>query len=235
MIKAVLFDFDGVLVDDEPAHCEVLVRVLRETGIELSEREYFRDYAGLDDRTCFATAFRMAGREVADTEIMRMVARKGAYFRERIAETGHLFFSAAVDLVKELRESGAMLGVVSGALREEVEAGLAGAGLREVFKVVVTAGDVREGKPAPDGYLLALQQLNSLSPLPSRLVHPHQALSVEDSPAGIAAAKAAGLLTLGVRHTYRGSELAAADVVVESLAGLDLARLQALFAEVSRR
>jgi len=235
VIKAVLFDFDGVLVDDEPVHCEVLLRVLREEGIELSEKEYFRHYLGRDDPSCFVAAFAAAGRSIGETGVMRLVARKGAYFRERIREEGHRVLPGALDLVKDLRRAGAMLGVVTGAQREEVEAGLAAAGLWESFKVIVTASDVKEGKPAPDGYLLALQQLNSMAPLPPSLIHPHQALSIEDSPAGIAAARSADLLTLGVEHRYRGRELVDADVVVESLAGLDLARLQSLFAEVSRR
>jgi phosphoglycolate phosphatase/beta-phosphoglucomutase len=128
-----------------------------------------------------------------------------------------------------------MLGIVTGALREEVEGALRQAGLRERFKVLVTAEDVTEGKPDPSGYLLALAALNSEPPLPERLLHPHEVLAMEDSPAGLAAARQAGLLTLGVAHTYPAQRLRGADAVVDRLSELTVAKLDQLLAGPSRR
>lgn len=235
VIKAVLFDFNGVLVDDERVHCDTLLRVLAEVGIKLSPQEYFRDFVGLDDRTCFASALDRVGRAASGIAVMRLVARKAAYYRERIQNEGYRFFPGALSLIGELHGANTMLGVVSGALREEVEAGLAESGMRSAFKVLITAEDVTEGKPAAQGYRLALRELNSQTPLPPTLIHPHQALAIEDTPEGIAAAHDAGLLTLGVGHTYRAAELDDADVVVDNLASLDRYRFQSLFEEMSRR
>jgi beta-phosphoglucomutase-like phosphatase (HAD superfamily) len=127
-----------------------------------------------------------------------------------------------------------MLGVVSGALHEEVEGALRQEGVLDRFKVLVTAEDVAEGKPDPEGYRQALEALNTLPPRPERLVHPHEVLAIEDSPAGLAAAAGAGLLTLGVAHTYPAAHLAAADAVVERIGDVALPELERRFAEGSR-
>ena len=95
-----------------------------------------------------------------------------------------------------------MLGIVSGALRDEVEGALRQSGLRNLFKVLITAEDVAEGKPDPEGYLRALEALNSTPPLPERLIHPHEVLAVEDSPAGLSAAA-----DIGLGHPRRRPEL----------------------------
>jgi HAD superfamily hydrolase (TIGR01509 family) len=235
VLRAVLFDFNGVLVDDEPIHLEIFQRVLAEEGISLSAEDYQSRFVGLDDRTCFAAVLGEAG-EPADTpRLMRLVARKASYYRERIRRGGYPFFPGALELVRALAEDRRMLGVVSGALREEVEGALRQAGMINLFKVLVTAEDVTEGKPHPEGYLRALESLNSQPPLPERLLHPHEVLAVEDSPAGLAAAAEVGFPTLGVAHTFPAGRLSGADVVAASLRDLTPEGLDRLFAEVSRR
>ena len=232
VLRAILFDFNGVLVDDEPIHLEVFQRVLAEEGISLSTEDYYARYVGLDDRGCFAAVL---GEAATVPKLMRLIARKASYYQERIRREGYPFFPGAVELVRSLAARGTMLGVVSGALREEVEGALRQAGLLSSFKVLVTAEDVEAGKPDPQGYLRALEALNSQPPLPERLFHPHEVLAVEDSPAGLAAAADVGFPTLGVAHTYPYTLLREADVVVESLRDLTPERLERLYAEVSRR
>jgi HAD superfamily hydrolase (TIGR01509 family) len=236
VLRAVLFDFNGVLVDDEPIHLEMFQRVLADEGISLTAEDYYARYLGLDDRSCFAAVLAAAGQEATVPRLMRLTARKSSYYQERIRERGYPFFPGAVELAQELAAAGRMLGVVSGALRDEVEGGLRQAGLRERFKVLVTAEDVSEGKPDPEGYLRALEELNSFPPLPERLIHPHEVLAVEDSLAGLAAAADVGLVTLGVAHTYAADRLrGAANVVTPRLEGLTVAGLDRLYADASRR
>lgn len=237
MLRAILFDFNGVLVDDEPIHLEMFQRVLADEGISLSlsNEEYYQRYLGLDDRSCFAAVLTETGGQPTVPRLMRLIARKAAYYQERIRERGYPLFPGAVELVREVAAAGRMLGIVSGALREEVEGALRQAGLHGLFKVVVTAEDVGDGKPDPEGYLRALEALNSVPPLPERLIHPHEVLAIEDSPAGLAAAAEVGLVTLGVAHTYPASRLREADAVADRLQGLTLERLERLFAEASRR
>jgi beta-phosphoglucomutase len=235
VIRAILFDFNGILVDDEPIHLEMFQRVLGEEGIVLTAEDYYRDYLGLDDRGCFAAVLQKTGEAPTVPRLMRLIARKASYYQERMRHSGYPFFPGAAELVAELAAAGRMLGIVSGALSEEVESALRQAGLRERFKILVTAEDVTEGKPDPEGYRRALEGLNSLPPLPERLLHPHEVLAIEDSPAGLAAAGDLGLATLAVAHTYPPHRLTMADAVAESLEGMTLARLERLLEEASRR
>jgi len=230
VLRAILFDFNGVLVDDEPIHLELFQRVLGEEGVALTADDYYAHYLGLDDRGCFSAVLTAAGEQPTVPRLMRLIARKSSYYRDRIRQGGYPFFPGAAELVREVAAAGRMLGIVSGALRDEVEGALRQAGLRDLFKVLVTAEDVAEGKPDPEGYLKALQDLNAVPPLPERLVHPHEVLAVEDSPAGLAAAAEVGFLTLGVAQTYPAAHLTeGADKVVDSLRGMTLARLEQLF------
>lgn len=245
VLRAVLFDFNGVLVDDEPIHLELFQRVLAEEGVALSAADYFARYLGLDDRSCFAAVLAAAGEAATGSSsrstprLMRLIARKASYYQERIRRDGYPFSPGVAGLVRDLQAGGTMLGVVSGALREEVEGALRQEGLLDRFKVLITAEDVEEGKPSPEGYRLALEALNTRPPLPERLLHPHEVLAVEDSPLGVAAAAEVGLATLGIVRAYSGETsrdlLRGADAVVEGLGELTPGRLERLYAEVSRR
>ncbi|HEX9669037.1 MAG TPA: HAD family phosphatase [Thermoanaerobaculia bacterium] len=230
MIRALLFDFNGVLVDDEPIHLELLQRVLGEEGVRLSEEDYSGRYLGLDDRACLAAVLAAAGEKATPSRLVRLITRKASYYRERMLAGGYPVFAGAAELVGAAAARGWLLGIVSGALREEVEGAVRQLGLARHFKVLVTAEDVADGKPDPEGYRLALEALNARPPLPERMVHPHEVLALEDSLAGIRAAGEAGLLTLGVAHTYGAADLRGAHAVVPALAGLTPERLEALFA-----
>ena len=230
MLRAILFDFNGVLVDDEPIHLELFQKVLNEEGLELGREDYYAHYLGFDDRGCFQAVLEAAGEAATPDRLSRLIVRKSSYYQAHIKEHGFPTYPGAVELVTEAAEGGLMLGVVSGALRDEVEGALLQWRVRALFKTLVTAEDVKEGKPNPEGYRRALENLNALPPLPSRLIHPHEVLAVEDSAAGLSAAAACALCTLGVAQTYPASELSAADRTVESIAGLTLSRLRALFA-----
>lgn len=230
MLRAILFDFNGVLVDDEPIHLALFQKVLREEGIELSREDYYAHYLGFDDRGCFQAVLRAAGREAPPDLLTRWIARKSAYYQTHIREHGFPTYPGAVELIAEAVQAGWMLGVVSGALRDEVEGALIQWQVRDAFKTLVTAEDVEESKPSPEGYRRGLENLNTLPPLPERLIHPHEVLAIEDSPAGLAAAAACALSTLGVAQTYPPEELSTADHVVESVDGLTLRDLRTLFA-----
>jgi HAD superfamily hydrolase (TIGR01509 family) len=236
MLRAVLFDFNGVLVDDEPLHFALFARVLDEEGLALSEEDYYAKYVGFDDKACFAAVLKAVGEEAGLGRLMRLITRKSSYYQQTIREQGYPFFAGAVELVRELAAAPVMLGVVSGALREEVEGALAQEGIAEAFKVLVTAEDVEASKPDPEGYRRALEALNELPPRPERLIHPHEALVLEDTPAGIEAAGAVGLSAVAIAHTYPEATLTAAlaaavpggGAVVGTVGELSLERLQAL-------
>ena len=221
MLRAALLDFNGVLVDDEPIHLRLIQRVLAEEGIEpVPDEDYWRLYVGLDDRATFRALLERAGEAPDEPRLMRWIARKSSYYQEEVRRGGYPFFPGAAEAVRALAGAGLHLGIVSGALRDEVEGALAQAGLRPAFKVLVTADDLAAGKPDPEGYRRGLEALNSAPPLPERLLHPHEVLAIEDTPAGLQAATTAGLTTLALAHTYASDELEA-DYILKTIADLN--------------
>ncbi len=231
MLRALLFDFNGILVNDEPLHFALFRRVLGEEGVDLTREDYYGRYLGFDDRDCFAAALAAAGEACPPQRLARLVARKAAYYREEIRRDGYPLFAGAAELVREAAAAGLTLALVSGALREEVVGGLEQAGIAALFKVLVAADDVERGKPDPEGYALALAAINGEPPLPARLIHPHECVAIEDSPAGLEAARACGLRTLGVAQTYPREALAQADAVIGQLDGFRLGELLERFPE----
>lgn len=229
VLRAVLFDFNGVLVDDEPLHGRLFQRVLAQEGVDLSPADYYARYLGLDDRGCFAAALAAAGREVPPEGLARLIARKAAYYQEAVHRDGVPFFPGVARVVAEARAAGLVLGIVSGALAAEIEGALAQAGLAPEFKVVVAADHVSRGKPDPEGYRAALARLNEEPPLPARLIHPHEVVAIEDSPAGLAAARAAGLGTVAVATSYPAAALGDADSVLATIACLEIGELLGRF------
>ncbi|MDX1998112.1 MAG: HAD family phosphatase [Thermoanaerobaculia bacterium] len=225
MFRAVIFDFNGVLVDDEPIHLRLFREVLAEEGIELSAEDYYAHYLGFDDRGCFEAVLKAAGETPTTSRVVRLIARKSSYYQDLVRREGYPFFPGAITLVRALADANVPLGLVSGALRDEIEGALAQEGLLQCFKVLVTAEDVALGKPDPEGYRRGLDELNATPPLPHRLLHPHEVVAIEDSPAGIAAARGAGLATLGVAQTYPLAELGSADRAVLRVADLTVAQV----------
>ena len=228
-MRAILFDFNGVLVDDEPIHLELMQEVLADEGIQLTEAQYYARYLGLPDRACLEQVFADRGVEAPPDLVSRLHARKAAYYLLRVRRDGYPVVPGAPELVRSASEAGLMLGVVTGALRNEVEGALEQMGVRSAFKSVVAAEDVSRGKPDPEGFRKGLQELSALPPLPERLIHPHEVVVIEDSPAGLAAASALGLHTLAVAQTFPAERLGAAERVVGSLAELSIPELRKLF------
>jgi HAD superfamily hydrolase (TIGR01509 family) len=227
MIRAVVFDFNGVLVDDEPLHFELFREVLAHEGIELSAQRYHDAYLGYDDRGCFDAALRDAGRAAETRHVDRLIARKAARYVERAAE-GLRYFPGAARCVATLADRWPVA-VCSGALRSEIELALAQLGVRDRVDAIVAAEDVDRCKPDPEAYFLALDALRSTSGFG---LEAGQCLVVEDSLAGIQSAKAAGMWAFGVPHTYREDQLraAGADAVLPSLETLTAQCVERFFA-----
>ena len=230
MLRAILFDFNGVLVDDEPLHLELFQQVLGEEGIDLTTEDYYAHYLGFDDHGCFKAALGAADVEASPEQLSQLIERKAGYYQKRVEQQGFPVYPGGPELIAQAADAGLPLGVVSGALQVEIEGALEQLGLRSCFKTIVAADHVEESKPHPMGYRRGLEHLNTLPPLPPRPLEAREVLAIEDSPAGLEAATACGLATLGVAQTYPAEKLVGADRVVEAMAGLTLERLQALFA-----
>ena len=227
-LKAIIFDFNGVIVDDEPLHLELFRKVLLEEGLFLSDEDYHAKYLGYDDRACFIEVLCDNSRTpdaADDLFIQALIDRKAEYYRQAI-QARMLLFPGVVELI---RRSAAEfpLAIASGALRNEIALVLQRGELRECFGVIVAAEDVSTCKPDPEGYEKALEILNATL---ATEIQAHECLVIEDSIAGVEAANAAGMRCLAVTNSYKAEELQAADKVVASLAELDL---QAVFATIN--
>lgn len=214
--RAVLFDFNGVLVDDERFHYRSLAEAVASEGVELSEATYWEKYLAYDDATAIEKVLADAGRRVSKTRFAELVRRKErAYERllQALDDPASLFFPGAVELVRDLAER-VPLAVVSGARRCEIEAVLKAGGIADAFRFLVAAGEAPAGKPDGAPYRAALEKMRKIM----GDFAPAQALVLEDSPEGIAAARAAGASVWGVAHSYPAERLRGADRVVASLA-----------------
>lgn len=216
-----LFDFNGVLLDDEHVHARAMAEVLAPLGVVVTERDYFERYFVFDDREAFRAALADAGRSPDDAEIARLVHEKEPVYLRRVATEGRPYPGAA-ELVRAAATLGTV-GIVSGALRHEIELALDAMGLRDAVAFVVSAEDTTRSKPDPEGYLLAKRELIARGREPRAVV-------IEDSPGGVAAAKRAGLAVVAVLHTSSEADVrgAGADDVAATIAELTAERLAAL-------
>jgi beta-phosphoglucomutase-like phosphatase (HAD superfamily) len=202
-VRAVIFDFNGTLSQDEPILCEIFRDLFAEHGRPLSAQEYFDELAGLPDPEIVRT---WLGRD--HSAVDEVLEQRIARYRARVGDG-----SSVPEGVREaVRYAAARvpIGVVSGAARSEIESVIEAAGLGGVVTAVVAAEDVSEGKPHPDGYLRALELLNGA-------LEAREVLVFEDTEAGVASAKAAGMRCVAVLGTLAPERLAAADEVAAAI------------------
>jgi HAD superfamily hydrolase (TIGR01509 family) len=218
VLKAIIFDFDGVLADTEPLHFRMFQQVLQDEGLSLSERDYYEKYIGFDDRGCFHAILAGHGRNAAPETIRRLVERKAAVMLGHLTTT-RVVYPGAVEFVKNVAGR-YRRAIVSGALRHEIELILTTAGMRDDFEHITAAEDVLDGKPEPEGYLHALQALNRRAPILAS-----ECLVIEDTFFGIQAAHAAGMRCLALSTTSPPDRLGIADAVTTTLQDCDLASL----------
>ena len=211
---AVIFDFDGVIVDTEPLHYKAFQEVLEPLGIGFPWQEYVDTYMGFDDRDAFLEAFRVHGKDLDDRRLTQLVASKSKVFLD-IIRNGVRAYPGTVSLITSLNASGLPLAISSGALRSDILPILTILGITRCFLHVISADDVRKSKPDPESYLLAYQRLKETHPL--LLSTPNRCLAIEDTPAGIRSAKGAGLSVLAVTNSYSEEQLTEADYLTDSL------------------
>ena len=215
MTSAILFDFNGVIIDDEPQHCEALIATLGEYGCELDRETYYREYLGFDDRECFRYGFGRMGRALDEPTLREAVERKYAHYERAIRGSMKLVPGAA-DFIESAALDAIQLAIVSGALRREIELVLDLAGLRPHFAEIVSAEDVTACKPDPQGYNRAREAL---------ALAPNRCLVIEDSLPGLAAARAAGLRCAMLATSHDAGAFADADLVWRDFTGHDPAEL----------
>jgi HAD superfamily hydrolase (TIGR01509 family) len=209
MVSAILFDFNGVIVDDEPQHCDALIATLAEYGHALDRDTYYAEYLGFDDRECFKFTFRRLGCADDDGSVAAAIERKNVHYERAIRDSMRLV-PGAEEFIENAALDGFQLAIVSGALRREIEMVLDLAGLRPHFAEIVAAEDVTACKPDPQGYLRARTAL---------ALAPNRCVVVEDSLPGLAAARAAGLRCAVLTTSHGPDSVGGADLVWRDFVG----------------
>ena len=208
MIKAILMDFNGVIINDEPIQMRAYQEILKDNGVELTEADYFASL-GMDDRTFVAAAFERAGKTIEKVEIDEIVLAKSAKWKTSVENELPLFEGIDGFVEKMAREF--TLGIVSMSGRQEIDFVLNQSGLAKYFSIVVSAADVSKCKPDPECFRVGFRRIDTLRTEQGHLPMTHgECLVIEDSPPGIMGARDADLPALGVTNTVSAAELRAA-------------------------
>lgn len=221
MLKAIIFDFDGVLVDSEPTHYAAFQDVGKTLGVTFDYDEYLRTYIGFDDRDAFREMLARAGQSADPQRIAELCAQKQDAF-DRMARASTTPIPGAMALLDAASDA-MPIAIASGATRRDIDLMLTGLGRTNKVHTIVAADDVHKSKPDPETYRLAAEQLAARHP--GMHLQPGQCLAIEDTAAGLAAARGAGLLTLGITTTSSRNALRDAHRVVDGLEGVTLQTL----------
>lgn len=204
--QGIVFDFDGVLVNSEPLHLRAAQEALALRGVELSNEDYYDRYVGFDDAMMMRELARDRGLTWCSDDLQELIAAKALRFEA--LERAVTPLAAGADACVRRMADLAPLAIASGARRDEIERMLERVGLRALFRTIVAAGETPSGKPAPDPYAEAAARLRA---------QPAQTIAIEDTAAGLASAKGAGLRCIGITSTFPAGKLQLADAIVASL------------------
>jgi HAD superfamily hydrolase (TIGR01509 family) len=212
VIRAVVFDFDGVLANSEPLHFRAFRDVLSAEGLTLTEQAYYSKYLGYDDVGAFRAIAADQHRQLDDAAVASWVRRKAERL-EALERGMSVLFPGARDAIARMARSGP-IAIASGALREEIMRVLEREQLTRLFAAVVAAEDTPSSKPDPAPYMRAVELLQ---PLSNGALSPGECVAIEDSHWGLVSAKRAGLRTVGITHSYAAVDLHEAELVIEHL------------------
>jgi len=241
MLQAVIFDFDGVITDSEILHLRAFNQALAQHNMEITKEDYYKDYLGLTDLDLFDLLVAKSLLKADAREIANLAEQKKLAF-EKLAKAESSIIKGVRDFLQMLKQNNIPMAICSGALLTEIELILEEGRLRSFFEVIVSAEQVKKGKPNPEGLLLTLQKLNRIvspaQPVLSKaegagiqnLILPNQCIVIEDSHWGLEAAKAAGMHTVAITNSYDANQLAMAEKVVTQLSELSIGDLQQLCA-----
>lgn len=228
-LKAILFDFNGVIINDERIHLQLIDEILIQENLQPQKMQERQASLGRSDRVCFQELLANRGRVASEDYLTQLLYRKAQAYALELEKLEKLpTYPGVEDLIYQVRSRNLNLAIVSGAVRQEIEIVLKRANLAEYFNIIVAGDDITTSKPEPDGYLLAVERLSQV--YPELNLQPQECLAIEDTPAGIAAAKRAQIQVVGVANTYPFHILQrCCNWTVDYLSDLELERIQEIF------
>ena len=226
MLRAVIFDFDGVITDSEVLHLRAFNQSLAPYGIEITTKDYYTTYLGFNDNDCYSLLVEKGLLKMSEQEINAIMDQKKWIF-EQLSKTEGKMIEGVRDFLTMLEQNNIPMAICSGSLLTEVEMVLEEARLRNLFEVIVSGEQVKKGKPDPEGFILTLKRLNENR---EDSITAKQCIAIEDSHWGLEAAKAAGMHTIAVTNSYDAEQLSMAEKIVARLNELSIDDLQQLCA-----
>lgn len=212
MIKAVIFDFDGVIADTEHVHYEAFKKVLNLNNYDLTENEYYSSYLAYDDKTFFAEYYQHKNLDLDKEFLNRLLINKSEAFNTLISNNIKIF-PGVIDFIKHI-SSKYRIAIGSGALKKEIIQILEIIHINSLFEIIIAADDVAECKPNPEVYNKVLAKLNNNQ---DSRIKADECIVIEDSFFGIKAAKSAGMKCVAVTNSYPKEKLKEADLIIDSL------------------
>ena len=203
MAKAVIWDMDGVIVDSAPYHRRAWQQAFLKRGVSFTEEDFKRNFGQRNDTIIKNTL----GRDTPQSEVDAIITEKESSFRDMVKENIKPL-PGAIDLIRQLTEQGFKIAIASSAPIENINLLTTSLGIKDYFHAIVYGREVAEGKPSPQGFLLAAQKLG---------VEPRNCVVIEDAVAGVMAAKRGGMRCIAVTNTHPEEKLSEADLVVDTL------------------
>jgi beta-phosphoglucomutase len=232
VLKAVLFDFNGVIVKDESIHREVIDELLLAENLPPQGKEFWQISVGRSDRACLQELLKLRGRFVTDEYLDKLLSKKAIAYRQKLEQLETLpIYPEVVQFIEQMFNSQYKLAIVTGAIRSEVELVLQQARIGMYFDTIVAGDEISQSKPDPAGYLLAIDRLNKL--YPDLHLLPSECLAIEDTFAGIQAVKSAGIQAVAIANTYPFHMLQRrANWTIDTYADLELDRVNKFFESI---
>ena len=213
--EAVVWDMDGVIADTAHYHFKAWQEVFQKRGVNFIEDDFKRIFGQRNDTIIRNTV----GGGISPSEVDIIAAEKEENYRKRVANNIKPL-PGAMELISSLGENGVKMAIASSAPMENIQLVTLGLSINDCFQAIVWGREVTEGKPSPQGFLLAARKLE---------VEPGNCVVIEDAVAGVTAAKRAGMKCLAVTNTHPAMSLAEADIVVDTLEVVSMDDLAKLF------
>jgi HAD superfamily hydrolase (TIGR01509 family) len=231
VLKVVLFDFNGVIINDEPIHRQLIDEILLAENLRPATHQEHQEFCiGRSDRVCLRTILAHRGRNVTEDYLTKLIENKAISYRQKLEQLETLpIYPGIKKILDQIQLKGWLLGLVTGAVKGETISVLKKAGIFDYFQVIVAGDEINTSKPQPDGYFLAVERFKNINP--DLQLEPANCLAIEDTLAGIEAAKKAGIPVIGIAHTYPYHFMHRhANWAVDKLSEIDLDRIEVAFA-----